>query len=118
MFTLADERSCWNRERVQSKSLQFVRAALAEYSQHCRLPIFGLWLIYGRHSLVELNIGDRVVMANCAGPAGTVLEQSRGKLLVQFDDLPAVKWLLRSSSLALAAIDKNLNSTNQKEKSQ
>lgn len=47
-------------------------------------------------------IGDRVKLVNCSGSPGTVLEQRRGKLLVQFDDLPAVKWLLHSASLWLA----------------
>jgi hypothetical protein len=50
----------------------------------------------------DLCPGDRVVLANCPSPPGTVLEQRRGKLLVRFDDLPHVKWLLRSSSLRLA----------------
>jgi hypothetical protein len=60
--------------------------------------------------MTELRVGDRVVLANCSSSPGTVLEQRRGKLLVSFDDLPAVKWLLCSSSLQLAAIDKNANS--------
>jgi hypothetical protein len=55
----------------------------------------------GTANMSGLTVGDRVVLANCSGSPGTVLEQRRGKLLVQFDDLPAVKWLLRESSLKL-----------------
>jgi hypothetical protein len=46
----------------------------------------------------ELRVGDRVVLSDCSGSPGTVLEQRRGKLLVSFDDLPAVKWVLHSTS--------------------
>jgi hypothetical protein len=54
-------------------------------------------------------VGDRVVLVNCSSSPGTVLEQRRDKLLVRFDDLPAVKWVLCSTSLKLA-IDRNSNS--------
>jgi hypothetical protein len=56
----------------------------------------------GKTRMTNLRIGDRVVLVNCSGSPGTVLEQRRGKLLVQFDDLPAVKWLLHSTSLQRA----------------
>jgi hypothetical protein len=58
--------------------------------------------------MTEFRVGDKVLLANCSGSPGTVLERRRGKLLVSFDDLPAVKWLLCSSSLQLAEIRQKL----------
>ncbi len=51
----------------------------------------------------ELHIGDRVTLLTCSdGKPGTVQEVKPGrvsKVAVIFDDLPAVRWVLKTSSL-------------------
>lgn len=56
-------------------------------------------IVYQEYRLMDLQIGDRVHLATCAGPAGSVTGLNRSKVLVCFDDQPCVTWVLRPSSL-------------------
>jgi hypothetical protein len=54
--------------------------------------------------MTTLTIGDRVQLAKCDGPVGTVLDiTQRGKIVVQFDGEPGCKWVLRPGSVRRAS---------------
>jgi len=56
--------------------------------------------------LKELQVGDRVEMVACsAGASGVVKAIRRGRLEIEFSDMPGARWLLSPSSLRVVKAD-------------
>jgi hypothetical protein len=48
------------------------------------------------------QVGDKVTLTSCTGcPPGEILGFTRNRVIVELNDMPGTKWLLRPESLRL-----------------